>query len=406
VTFLGWPTRIELDDPNTADADTQGRRPAALRIGLHALPAWIRTWLGIDSERELGWRAWLGIPEQALLEVTQGAVYRDDSGEPSALRRQLAYFPRDVWLHKLACQRVRIGQEQAFVGRCADVGDDIGSRITAARLARDVMRLGFLVERRHAPYPKWFGTAFARLSCAPQIEPLISTALTVNEGRHRETAIAEACRRAAELHVALGNPGALRPRLMTYSELNRRTGDPPARTAIAPERDFTVINAAELAEAVRTGIEDREIASLAFTGGVDQFSDSADVLEWPRLTHRAAQAVNLDRETRNRPPCVWSRFLAAGAGRLRSKMARRHSAKAKEYCPSSSSVAPVSSLTTLGDSGTMRAWKLASVSSSISVNQSAGLFGEKCFLNPRRFTPWRRLHFPVMFADAASLFDK
>jgi len=268
---------------------------------LYTARAWFGAWLGIDGERELDWRAWLGLPEQALLEVTEGAVYRDDTGELSALRQRLAYFPRDIWLYKLACQWVRIGQEQAFVGRCADVGDEVGSRIIAARLARDIMRLCFLIERRYAPYPKWFGTAFARLACAPEIGPLISMALTADGRRNREAAIAEACRRAAELHVRSRHPGALAPKLMTFSELNRRPGDRPTWNTIAPERDFTVINAAELAETIRAEIADPEIAALAFTGGVDQVSDSTDLLDWPRLAHAAAQAVNLDRETRKRP---------------------------------------------------------------------------------------------------------
>jgi hypothetical protein len=73
------------------------------------------------------------------------------------------------------------------VGRCGDVGDDIGSRIITARLAHDVMRLCFLVERRYVPYPKWFGTAFARLSCAREISPLIADALrlTIGEAEKR-----------------------------------------------------------------------------------------------------------------------------------------------------------------------------------------------------------------------------
>jgi hypothetical protein len=150
-TFLGWPTRIKLHDANAPDADAEGRRPAALRVEAHSLRSWVRGWLGARADAELDWRAWLGLPEQALLEVTEGSVYRDDGGELGALRHRLAYFPRDVWLYKIACQWVRIGQEQAFVGRCGDVGDDIGSRIITARLAHDVMRLCFLVERRYVP---------------------------------------------------------------------------------------------------------------------------------------------------------------------------------------------------------------------------------------------------------------
>jgi hypothetical protein len=80
-------------------------------------------------------------------------------------------------------------------------------------------------------------------------------------------ALAEACRRVAELHVRRGNPGALRPRIMTFSELNSRPGDSPSSPGIAPPRDFKVIN-----------------------------------VDWPRLAHTAVRAVSLDRKTgRTRP---------------------------------------------------------------------------------------------------------
>jgi Domain of unknown function (DUF4037) len=154
-TFLGWATRFKLADANAPDADEEGRRPTALRVETHCLRSWVPGWFGVRADAELDWRAWLGLPEQALLEVTEGSVYRDDDGELGALRQRLAYFPQDVWLYKIACQWVRVGQEQAFIGRCGDAGDDIGSRIITARLARDVMRLCFLVERRYVPYPKW-----------------------------------------------------------------------------------------------------------------------------------------------------------------------------------------------------------------------------------------------------------
>jgi hypothetical protein len=301
-TFLGWPTRIQLHDANAPDADEEGRRPAALRVETHSLRSWVRGWLGV-GDAELDWRAWLGLPEQALLEVTEGSVYRDDDGALGALRQRLAYFPQDVWLYKIACQWVRVGQEQAFVGRCGDVGDDIGSRIITARLARDVMRLCFLVERRYVPYPKWFGTAFARLSCASEISPLIADALKADDRRARETALTEACRHVAELHVRRGNPGALRPRIMTFSEMNSsRSADLPSSPAIAPPRDFKVINADELAEVICNEIHDPEIAALGSTGAVDQFSDSTDLVDSPRLAHAAARAVSLDRKTCRAPP--------------------------------------------------------------------------------------------------------
>jgi hypothetical protein len=301
-TFLGWPTRIVLHDPLAADADQHGRRPARLRIELHTLGDWLGRWLGLDIEAEPSARDWLGLAEQHLLEVTQGAVYRDDGGALDQIRRRLAYFPRDVWLYKLACQWIRIGQEQAFVGRCGDIGDDLGSRIIAARLARDVMRLCFLIERRYAPYPKWFGTSFSRLGCAPQIGPLLERAVRADERRERESALVEACLLAAQLHNRLSLPGILDPMTMTFSELNRVPGAQRPEPRIAPDRDFLVMNADELADAITAQIKDREIANLAPVGGVDQFSDSTDLLEWPRLTLAAARAVIVAKQDLTRLP--------------------------------------------------------------------------------------------------------
>lgn len=40
------------------------------------------------------------------------------------------------------------------------------------------MRLAMLVERRYAPYPKWFGTAFARLPCAPELRETLEQILS------------------------------------------------------------------------------------------------------------------------------------------------------------------------------------------------------------------------------------
>jgi hypothetical protein len=49
--------------------------------------------------------------------------------------------------------------------------------VLVARLVHDLMRLCFLLERRYAPYPKWLGTAFARLEVAATIGPLLAAAL-------------------------------------------------------------------------------------------------------------------------------------------------------------------------------------------------------------------------------------
>jgi hypothetical protein len=99
-------------------------------IEIHTLPAWYRRQVARGLDEPAQPIDWLGIPEQLLLSVTAGAVLRDDLGELTALRQRLRYLPPDVWLLKLSAQWARIGEEQAFVGRAGDNGDDIGSRIS------------------------------------------------------------------------------------------------------------------------------------------------------------------------------------------------------------------------------------------------------------------------------------
>ena len=111
-------------------------------------------YLGLDPSREIGVADWLTFSEHKLLALTSGAVFHDGLGDLGAARRRLGYYPRDVWLYLLAAQWARIAEEEAFVGRCGDVGDELGSRLVAARLVRDLMRLGFLMERTYAPYAK------------------------------------------------------------------------------------------------------------------------------------------------------------------------------------------------------------------------------------------------------------
>jgi hypothetical protein len=46
------------------------------------------------------------------------------------------------------------------MARCGDVGDELGSRLVAARLIEELM------QKQYWPYAKWFGTAFSKLACA------------------------------------------------------------------------------------------------------------------------------------------------------------------------------------------------------------------------------------------------
>ena len=168
--------------------DTEGVRlmepatPGAVRhhIDFHTVRGFFSRELGVDPAAPLNAVDWLLMPQQRLLGVTSGAVFHDGLQALAPLREKLAFYPRDVWLYLLAAQWTRISQEEAFVGRCGDLGDELGSQVIAARLVRDLMRLCFLMERRYAPYSKWLGTAFARLDCAPRLQPVLHEVLSAS----------------------------------------------------------------------------------------------------------------------------------------------------------------------------------------------------------------------------------
>lgn len=208
---------------------------------------------------------WLTFTQHKLRILTQGAVYHSGLGELEALRQRLHYYPRDIWLYLMAAGWVRISQEEAFVGRTGDVGDELGSRVIAARLIRDLMLLCFLIERVYAPYPKWFGTGFSRLACAPTLTPIFQRVLSAETWHEREQHLSAAYSIVAGMHNGLG---------VTV----------PLPTEVSPYhgRPYQVIHGDAFADALRDQISDpvvKRIAAKTWIGSIDQFSDNTDLHE-------------------------------------------------------------------------------------------------------------------------------
>jgi hypothetical protein len=167
--FRGYSTAFDAADGEGVRRMVEAT-PGAIthHVQLFTLRAFVRSVLDRDPDQPLGTMDWLLLPQQQLLEFTAGAVYHDGLGTLGSLRERLAYYPHDVWLYLLASQWTRIAQEEAFMGRCSEVGDELGSRLVAARLVRDLMRLCFLMERRYTPYTNSSGTLPSSTRCLTQ----------------------------------------------------------------------------------------------------------------------------------------------------------------------------------------------------------------------------------------------
>ena len=116
------------------------------------------------------------------------------TGRLARIRSALQWYPDEIWRWSLACQWSRIGQEEPFVQRTHEVGDELGSRVLAARLVRDLMRLALLQSRVYAPYSKWLGTAFARLGHADGWIGALADVLAAGNYPDRERALTTAYR--------------------------------------------------------------------------------------------------------------------------------------------------------------------------------------------------------------------
>jgi hypothetical protein len=271
--ILGFSTNFVRNSDGTAALHPAPKGgPVNHGVSLHTIDGYFQQYVGIDPSRELSATDWLSIPEQVLRSVTAGRVFYDGLRRLEAMRDKLRYYPRDVWLYLLATQWHRISQEEAFVGRCGQTGDELGSRLVAARLVRDLMRLCFLMERRYAPYIKWLGTAFQQLDCAPKLMPILMQTLQATDWQARQTSLSTAYEFVAERHNALGVTASL-----------------PTSVSQFYDRPFFVIHGDVFADAIRAQIASDEVRSLpAHVGGIDQFVDSADILSDPELATRSA----------------------------------------------------------------------------------------------------------------------
>jgi len=66
--------------------------------------------------------------------VTAGAGFHDASRELTAVREQLSWYPRDVWLWIMASAWQRVQDNEPAAGRTAELKDELGNRLVTAKL--------------------------------------------------------------------------------------------------------------------------------------------------------------------------------------------------------------------------------------------------------------------------------
>jgi len=258
--FAGFPTHF---GPTTEEGTVAITRidngPVDHRVEALVLRDYLLHALGVDPLQRFEAVDWLVTPSQRLLELTAGEVFSDPIGELTHVREVLAFYPHDVWLAVMAGHWRRIAQLEHFLGRTGSRGDELGSRLIAASLVNDLMRLSLLQECRYPPYWKWLGTAYSDLG-RPETAAL-TAALGAADWQAREDALVAAYEGVARRHNELGVTD---------------TVDPTVRPFFG--RPFRVLFADRFVEALHSSIEDPFLRAIEHrAGAVDTVSDNVDV---------------------------------------------------------------------------------------------------------------------------------
>ena len=110
---------------------------------------------------------WMKVPEYALAEVVNGAVFYDGPGEVTAIRRSLSVLPRDVRRKKLAGHLMMMAQSGGYnYSRCLRHGETGAAQLAVGHFVHHAMAVIFLLNDVYQPYYKW---AFRALRDLPRL---------------------------------------------------------------------------------------------------------------------------------------------------------------------------------------------------------------------------------------------
>ncbi len=260
---MGYPTHFANPDIDGGLIAFTGERPINHGVTLATVRGFTEEYLGVDATQPVDDLAWLTMPSQHLRTLRSGRVFHDGLGLLGLVRQRLDWYPHDIWLYLMANQWRRIDQLEPFLGRCGDVGDELGSRLIGGRLIGEIMKLAFLIEKEYVPYAKWLGSAFARLENGRRLESIFLFILETRTWRERELWMNRAYLHLGEMHNKLGVTESVEVRVANFH----------SRPYLVPHSDRFV-------DALHEAIESEVVKALPrHVGGVGQFVDSTDIDE-------------------------------------------------------------------------------------------------------------------------------
>ena len=125
------------------------------RVGAIGISAYYKFFTGLDRPPR-DWREWLDIPEESLACAVNGEIF--DSGDNSFVARRkylLDYYPKDVWLKKLAAAAMNMAQAGQYnLPRSLERGDGPAAFLSAAKFAANALSIVYIFNKRYKPFYK------------------------------------------------------------------------------------------------------------------------------------------------------------------------------------------------------------------------------------------------------------
>ena len=172
--FMGFTRSI--------DTPVGGRRNGVIRM------AEFFTAKAGTPDGRLSKKDWFFVPEQGLLEATNGRVFRDDSGEFTDIRQRLTEMPHDVRLKKLAGNILTMAQAGQYnYNRCIGRGETAAAQLAVSEFVKSALHSVFLLNGEYMPYYKW---CFKALRDLPILSELHSDLeYLISSGNDEECAV-------------------------------------------------------------------------------------------------------------------------------------------------------------------------------------------------------------------------
>lgn len=143
---------------------------------------------------ELSIYDWLQIPEQFLLETTNGKIFCDNFGLVTQLREKLSYMPEDARLKKLAGNLIVMAQSGQYnYSRCIKRNETAAAQLAISEFVNATLKVIFLLNKKYIPYYKWSFRALRDLEKLSDLhndlEYLISSGNTQAEAMKKQEII-------------------------------------------------------------------------------------------------------------------------------------------------------------------------------------------------------------------------